>query len=213
MTLSSTTRDESVSGLLWFTPEDADAEAFAATVALAGDRLGDADGLRACWQARPELVVGCRGTSAVIGVCFASTEQRADEVGLRGVAVATPRAGRGIGGKLLERFEDAVRRSGYGRIGLGSAHGYVERFYLTHGYEQTELMVTMPPGVPRPPGTDDLPVLRPRSIDGCAVFNVPARGYVPNAAEELRRLLGAADVICIFYKTITPGTGEHSPNA
>jgi GNAT superfamily N-acetyltransferase len=210
---SPTTRNESVADLVWFTPEDAKANAFAAAVALAEERLGDADGLRACWHARPELVVCCRGSSGVIGVCFASTEEKVDEVGLRGIAVDAAWAGRGIGSRLLERFEVAVRREGYTRIGLGSAHGYVERFYLAHGYEQTELMVTMPPGVPWPPGTDDLPVLRPRSIDCCAVFNVPARGFVPNAAEELRRRLGAADVICIFYKTLTPGAGEDPPNA
>jgi len=197
------TRNE-IADLVWFTPRDADGEAFAAAVALAGARLRDADGLRACWQARPELVVCCRGSSGVVGVCFASTEQKDDEVGLRGIAVEAAWAGRGIGSRLLERFEAAARRSGYARIGLGSAHGYVERFYLAHGYEQTEFMVTMPPGVPWPPGTDSLPVLRPRSVDGRAVFNVPARGFVSDAREELQRRLGAADVICILYKTLTP---------
>jgi GNAT superfamily N-acetyltransferase len=102
-----------VSDLVWFTPDDADARDFAAAVGLARERLGDGDGLCACWQARPELVVCCRGSSGVIGACFAWTQQKADEVGLRGIAVDGAQAGRGIGSQLLERFEAAVstRRS------------------------------------------------------------------------------------------------------
>jgi GNAT superfamily N-acetyltransferase len=163
--------------------------------------------MRECWERHPELVVCCRESATVIGVCFGAPSARdGDEAELRGIAVAAARAGRGIGSALLERFEAAVGRAGYARIGVGSAPGYVERFYLRHGYELGEFMVRMPPGV-EAPETAGLTILRRRAIDGCVGFNVAAASYTPEAANELKRRLGAADVICIFYKALTPAGG------
>jgi predicted N-acetyltransferase YhbS len=193
--------------LVWFAPADGEAYMHDA-LALAANRLGESDGLRECWERHPELVVCCRESSAVVGVCFgAPSVKGGGEAELRGIAVAAARGGRGIGPVLLERFEAAVGRAGYARIGVGSAPGYVERFYLCHGYELGEFMVRMPPGV-EAPETAELTILRRRAVDGYVAFNLAAAGYTPEATSELKRRLGAAEVICIFYKALAPAEGN-----
>jgi hypothetical protein len=67
-------------------------------------------------------------------------------------------------------------------------------------------MVRMPPGV-EAPQTAGLTILRRRVIDGCVAFNLAAAGYTPEAASELKRRLGAAEIISIFYKALTPAQG------
>jgi hypothetical protein len=88
----------------------------------------------------------------------------------------------------------------------------VERFYLSHGYEQREVMVRMPPGVPAP-DSEGLNILRRRAIGGCEAFNIPADGYAPEANRELKRRLGAAEVIGIFHKTLPPRPAALSGDA
>jgi hypothetical protein len=44
-------------------------------------------------------------------------------------------------------------------------------------------------------------------IDACVAFNLDAAGYTPQATSELKRRLGAAEVICIFSKALTPTEG------
>jgi GNAT superfamily N-acetyltransferase len=191
---------------VWFTPADGEAYMHDA-LSLAANRLGDSQGLRKCWERHPALVVCCRESAAVIGICFgAPSAKGAGEAELRGIAVAAARVGRGIGSVLLELFEAAAARAGYARVGVGSAPGYVERFYLSHGYELGEFMVRMPPGV-EPPQTAELTILRRRMIDGCVAFNLAAAGHTPEATSELKRRLGAAEVISIFYKALSPAEG------
>ena len=81
---------------------------------------------------------GFWGAIAIIGVCF-GYECRQDEFCLDGIAIIHPHNGLGKGGKLLAFFETQVAALGYKKISLGSADGYVEKFYLKNGYTPTEL--------------------------------------------------------------------------
>ena len=55
-----------------------------------------------------------------------------------GVAVREPFQAQGYGGKLIEAFEAAAREYGFDRLSVGSAGGYVERFYIQNGFQPKE---------------------------------------------------------------------------
>ena len=112
-------------------------------------------------------------------------------------------AATGLGGRLLAAFEEHAGAVGYRSISVGSADGYVERFYLSHGYQQTEYMVKL--------NADDfdldltgLTVLRCRRGNGQVTLNVAADGYSSAARRALVECLGASDrdSVCIFAKEL-----------
>ncbi len=53
----------------------------------------------------------------------------------------------GRGGALLRALEGEARRRGYAAVSVGSADGYVERFYRKNGYVPVELKIFAPSGV------------------------------------------------------------------
>lgn len=53
---------------------------------------------------------------------------------LDGIAVRYDRQKNGIGSRLLERFEKAAEQYGAKSVSVGSAGGYVEKFYTDRGY-------------------------------------------------------------------------------
>ena len=63
---------------------------------------------------------------------------------LAGLGVVPTRRREGIGSRLLERFEDNARAAGFRTISIGSAGGYVDDFYASHGYGAHRLMVRFP---------------------------------------------------------------------
>lgn len=75
---------------------------------------------------------------------------------LAGIGVVPERRGKGLGSRLLERFEKNAAESGFERISLGSAGGRVDRFYARHGYEPTAILVrrSREAGPPDPDETD-----------------------------------------------------------
>ena len=58
---------------------------------------------------------------------------------LDGIAIVQPYNAVGRGGKLISLFEQCVSALGYKNISLGSADGYVERFYIKNGYTPVEM--------------------------------------------------------------------------
>ena len=48
---------------------------------------------------------------------------------------------------LLRALEGEARRRGYAAVSVGSADGYVERFYRKNGYVPVELKIFAPSGV------------------------------------------------------------------
>ncbi|MCL2363031.1 MAG: hypothetical protein FWC71_00020 [Defluviitaleaceae bacterium] len=76
--------------------------------------------------------------SELIGVCYGGAGKDGD-FSLDGIAIVHPHNAQGWGGELLAFFEAQVAALGYTSVSLGSADGYVERFYLKNGYTPTEL--------------------------------------------------------------------------
>ncbi|GHV41996.1 hypothetical protein FACS189490_10010 [Clostridia bacterium] len=75
----------------------------------------------------------------LIGVCFGEGDMGG--FGLVGIAVTDTYDKHGRGGQLLAYFESAVKAKGYTNVSVGSADGYVERFYMKNGYKIESLKV------------------------------------------------------------------------
>ncbi len=111
------------------------------------------------WSARrakyPELFCGCSLQGELIGVCYGwpFREDRPgapDKLVLQGIAVISDYNGRGYGSRLLQFWEQQALRSGRWTVGVGSAGGYVDRFYLKNGYRPVQYMIGLP-AESRPP--------------------------------------------------------------
>jgi GNAT superfamily N-acetyltransferase len=73
----------------------------------------------------------------VIGIAFGWPREAAlprKEYCLDGIAVRYEYWGKGVGGQLLEAFEEGMRKYGYRILSVGSAEGLAEKFYLKHGF-------------------------------------------------------------------------------
>ncbi len=106
--------------------------------------------LHLMYQKYNQLFVGYYLDNALIGICFGYPfkEQRPEETTrmlLQGIAMIHPYNGAGRGGKLLRFFENQVKQQGEWIISLGSADGYVERFYLKNGYIPIALKIEINP--------------------------------------------------------------------
>jgi hypothetical protein len=104
---------------------------------LPGTNLGSLDEM--C-KNFPSTIVGYYISDKMIGVCY-GFEIDSENFMLDGIAVVQPYNAAGRGGELIALFEEEVSKLGYKNISLGSADGYVERFYIKNGYTPTELKI------------------------------------------------------------------------
>ena len=88
----------------------------------------------------PSAVVGYYIGDKMVGVCY-GVEINSENFMLDGIAIVQPYNAKGRGGKLISLFEQNVAALGYKNISLGSADGYVERFYIKNGYTPIELKI------------------------------------------------------------------------
>lgn len=81
----------------------------------------------------------------VIGVAFGWHRKlqvsEDDSFVLNGIAVRHDRQKNGYGKHLLHAFEQSAKEYGAPAVSLGSAGGYVEKFYIDCGYTPTEYKV------------------------------------------------------------------------
>lgn len=81
----------------------------------------------------------------VIGVAFGWHRKlqfpEDDSFVLNGIAVRQDRQKHGYGKQLLQTFELAAKEYGASTVSLGSAGGYVEKFYIDCGYSPTEYKI------------------------------------------------------------------------
>ena len=118
-----------------------------------------------------------------------------------GIAIVEPHNGVGRGGKLLAFFEKQVGSLGYGSISLGSADGYVERFYLKNGYRAVELKILVEHGAvwenhPAFPVVE----IQTQGWDNKLVINV--QDYFAINKEELRAHYGGITAFFVFEKVL-----------
>ena len=148
----------------------------AAFCALAAEYLPDIAPARA-WDMPLRLGLFLEGR--LIGLAFGQARS-AREFCLQGIAVAHPYNAQGRGGRLLRALEDEARRRGFAALSVGSAGGYVERFYQKNGYRAVELKIRTPRG------TVVLPV-----------FDYAAMDKATLTAQH-----GGTDSFFVFYKAL-----------
>ena len=94
---------------------------------------------------RPGLSLGCLLAGGVVGIAYGGPARRQpDCLVLRGIAVAGAHAQKGRGSLLLARLEDRAREAGFHTLSVGSAGGYVDRFYAKNGYSCVAYLVDPP---------------------------------------------------------------------
>ncbi|PSQ19088.1 hypothetical protein BRD00_02245 [Halobacteriales archaeon QS_8_69_26] len=100
--------------------------------------------VRGWYEDHPELLVGAYRDGDLVGHCLG---QPGDDgvVELAGIAVENDHQRRGIGTGLLAEFEARAATLGFSRVTLGSAGGYVDRFYRENGYDPESILVRLPP--------------------------------------------------------------------
>ena len=101
---------------------------------------GSEEGLAKALEKYPSAVAGYYINGKLIGCCFGFASG-ATSFTLEGIAIIEPYHAQGRGGRLLDFFEKRVRELGFESIGLGSAGGYVEKFYIKNGYRPTCLKI------------------------------------------------------------------------
>ncbi len=97
----------------------------------------DFDYLEEEYSRYSELYIGCYDGERLIGIAYGFV--RGNIVTLQGIAVIHERWRRGIGTKILKFFENRVKLIGKKTVGVGSAEGFVEKFYLKCGYRPVEI--------------------------------------------------------------------------
>ena len=92
----------------------------------------------------PGLFAVCYRGDKLIGFCWGFPRKRL--VILSGISIDAKHAGKGLGSRLLKDWEKRIKKQfGKTRISLGSASGYVERFYLKNGYKPVSVHVKLKP--------------------------------------------------------------------
>jgi len=92
--------------------------------------------------------VVCTASHLAIGVCYGcplreEIHEDAHTALLRGIAVIKEHSARGHGTQLLRYFEQQAANAGFHRVTVGSAGGYVERFYTKNGYRPVRFLVQL----------------------------------------------------------------------
>lgn len=160
------------------------------------------DTFREWFDAVPDLFLLAReeGSAEVVGV--ATGKQHSPAVAeLAGLGVDPDRRREGIGSRLLERFEGRAAASGFERVSVGSAGGYVDEFYASHGYEPEWILVRRPVEDPAPAvGTDD--VAEEQVVAGTRKYYVEADGLDQSFLASVREDFGDEEAIYIMRKSL-----------
>lgn len=101
--------------------------------------------VRSMYLKYPSAFIGYYKEGQLIGVCYgwprSEVVPQDSSFTLDGIAIIHPYHAMGRGKKLIACFEEAVRTLKFETITVGSANGYVERFYWNCGYRPIEYKV------------------------------------------------------------------------
>lgn len=107
--------------------------------------FGDDDFIARMYEKYPKVYGGYFIDGLMVGVCYGwpRSEQVTDDDSftLEGIALIEPYNKCGRGSKLLAFFEEGVKELGFGRASVGSAGGYVEKYYMKNVYRPIEFKV------------------------------------------------------------------------
>lgn len=114
---------------------------------LAAEYLPDSDTekMRARAALFPKSFIALTRGNEVIGVCFGWARKldahEDNSFVLDGIAVRAEYQKNGYGKLLLKEFQRAAEEYGFQTISVGSAEGYVEKFYIDFGFVPKEYKV------------------------------------------------------------------------
>lgn len=114
---------------------------------LVDEYLPDSDPiqLKHFYELFPKAFLVLLQNDEVIGVAFGWHRKlqvpEDDSFVLNGIAIRYDHQKKGYGKQLLRAFEQTVKEYGAPAVSLGSAGGYVEKFYIDCGYTPTEYKV------------------------------------------------------------------------
>ena len=179
------------------------AEDYGALAAIADEYLGqDPAALQAMYRAAPGAFAGYYIDDALVGCCYGKSGD-GGSFALEGIAVVHPYHARGRGGKLLAFFEKAVAALGYTHIGLGSAGGYVERFYMKNGYRPTALKILVEgDGWRQKQGACSYPVTAVETQGPYTKLVLSAADYANMNKDEIAAQYGGVESFFIFEKNL-----------
>jgi len=151
--------------------------------------------------------VGAYVDGEMVGHCLGQPEDDG-VVHLAGISVANDHQRRGIGSGLLTEFEACAAALGVSRVTLGSAGGYVDRFYRERGYEPESILVRLPP--------DDVPenyrdlgyeIVEERMAEGVQKLYVGVDELDHAEVEGVRETFGDEEAIYIMEKDLETPPG------
>lgn len=150
----------------------------------------------------PALFVGAYDDEELVGYCLG---RWGDDGGaeLEGLGVQPRFRRQGIGSRLVSAFEAQVAESEADRIGVGSAGGYVDRFYVENGYTPDSILVRIDPDcTPDDYGQFDFEVVDERREDGLQKLYVAAEEVNSNVISEVRGTFGDPSAVYLMSKQV-----------
>ena len=154
------------------------------------------------WYAdTPELFAGAFDADEMVGVV---TGRQADQTHahLFGLGVMPNYRRQGIGAELVAAFEAGAANLGVDRVSVGSAGGYVDRFYAAQGYEPWTVLVRTPAEDEPVPPDGAYDVVEERAEDGVRKRYVDAEGADFDFAEEVGDAFGDDEAVFIMEKPL-----------
>lgn len=160
------------------------------------------EALRDRYQKHPDLFLGAYDNGELVGHCLG--RPRSDRaVELEGIAVERSFQQRGIGTELLARFEDRVADLGFQRISLGSAGGYVDKFYIERGYSPVSVLVRYEDSAVSERYRDrGYEIREERMVEGTRKLYIEADEFDPGHLGAVREEFDDQEAIYIMEKEI-----------
>jgi hypothetical protein len=151
------------------------------------------------------LYIGAYNKDRLIGIAYGHPSKNVkSDIVLQGITVNHIKtySRKGTGSKILNFFENQVKKLKKKSISLGSAEGYVEKFYLKNNYKPIELVIQV--------GKNKLPknYKRKYKIKGekedkkYKWIRMTQKNYDSKLQKELKKYFNAKEVIYIFKKKI-----------
>lgn len=150
----------------------------------------------------PTLFVGAYDDDELVGYCLGYRRDD-DTAELHGIGVKPAFRRQGIGSRLVEGFERNVAEMDVDQISVGSAGGYVDRFYAENGFSAESILVRLQPErVPDDYRQFDFDVVDERREGGLKKLYVEAEEVDSTVISEVRGTLGDPSAVYIMEKRV-----------
>lgn len=177
---------------------------YATLESIAEEYLGqDLAELKTMYDKYPAAFAGYYIDNALVGCCYGQGGSDGYFT-LNGIAIVYPYHAQGRGSKLLAFFENCVYKLGYIRIDLGSADGYVERFYLKNGYTPIALKILVEgDGWKEQQQGYAFPVAEVQTQGEYTKLVLTVRDYAAMNKNEITEHYGGVESFFVFEKNLT----------